>query len=61
MSLPANLSRSQLMLFDPNIYTINGNSGARDITHSREEERNNTSFKSCHLHENLLWKKKINN
>lgn len=28
------------------------------ILHSREEERNNASFKSCHLHESLLWKKK---
>lgn len=33
------------------------------VLHSREEERNNVSFKSCHLHESLLWKKKkeINN
>lgn len=48
------------MLFDPNIYTINGNVGV-GVLHSRKEERNNVSFKSCHLHESLLWKKKRNN
>lgn len=39
MSLPTKLSKSQLMLFDPNIYTINGNSGVRDITQQRGRKK----------------------
>lgn len=31
-----------------------------EILHRSEEERNNVSFKPCHLLERLLWKKKGN-
>lgn len=57
MSLPDKSSKSQLR-FDPNVYTTNGNSGVRVIT--QERRRKNAFFKSYHLHEKLLWKKKRN-
>lgn len=59
MSLPDKPSKSQLR-FDPNVYTINGKIQELGILHRREEERNNDSFKSYHLHARLPWKKRRN-
>lgn len=59
MSLPAKTSKSQLF-FDPNVYTINGNSGVRNTTQERETKKeclsHVTYMKGCSGRKN-----KINN